>query len=238
MGAVFRLTGNTVMPAPGVRVLRAADYARLVEANDVLAAARERAAAMAAEAEKAYEERRQAGYEDGLMEGRMEQAEKMMETAMQAVEYIEGVEAKLVGVVTSAVRKIIGELDDRECTVRVVRNALNAVRSQQRVLIRVSPDDKDAVRTSLAAMISSAPNGATFLDVTADPRMKPGDCILECELGVLSSTPCWARSGSRRWPSNTSATCWKRPSATSIPWRRGDVWSRWWAPSSVPWFPV
>ena len=227
MGAVFRLTGNTVMPAPGVRVLRAADYARLVEANDVLAAARERAAAMAAEAEKAYEERRQAGYEDGLMEGRMEQAEKMMETAMQAVEYIEGVEAKLVGVVTSAVRKIIGELDDRECTVRVVRNALNAVRSQQRVLIRVSPDDKDAVRTSLAAMISSAPNGATFLDVTA---WRPSS--------RLSSTPCWARSGSRRWPSNTSATCWKRPSATSIPWRRGDAWSRWWAPSSVPWFPV
>ena len=119
MGAVFRLTGNTVMPAPGVRVLRAADYARLVEANDVLAAARERAAVMAAEAEKAYAERKRAGYEDGLMEGRMEQAEKMMETAMQAVEYIEGVEAKLVGVVTSAVRKIIGELDDRECTVRV-----------------------------------------------------------------------------------------------------------------------
>lgn len=60
MGAVFRLTGNAVMPAPGVRVLRAAEYAHLVEANDVLAAARERAAAMAAEAEKAYEERRQA----------------------------------------------------------------------------------------------------------------------------------------------------------------------------------
>ena len=160
MGAVFRLTGNTVMPAPGVRVLRAADYARLVEANDVLAAARERAAVMAAEAEKAYAERKRAGYEDGLMEGRMEQAEKMMETAMQAVEYIEGVEAKLVGVVTSAVRKIIGELDDRECTVRVVRNAL----------------------------ISSAPNGATFLDVTADPRMKPGDCILECELGVVDAS--------------------------------------------------
>ena len=52
----------------------------------------------------------------------------------------------------------------------------------------VSPDDKDAVRTSLAAMISSAPNGATFLDVTADPRMKPGDCILECERGVVDAS--------------------------------------------------
>lgn len=188
MGAVFRLTGNMVTPAPGLRVLRAADYARLVEANDILAAVRQRAAAMAEDAEKAYEERKRAGYEEGLMEGRMEQAEKMMETAMQAVEYIEGLEARLVGVVTSAVRKIIGELDQRECTVRVVRQALNAVRGQQRVLIRVCPDDKDAVRASLAAMISSAPGNAAFLDVTADPRMKPGDCVLECELGVVDAS--------------------------------------------------
>ena len=188
MGAVFQLTGNGIVPAPGVRVLRAEEYARFVEAGQILAAAREQAAAMRDEAEKAYEERKQQGYEDGLMEGRLEQAEKMMETAMQAVEYIEGVEDRLVGVVTSAVRKIIGELDDRECTVRVVRNALAAVRSQQRVLIRVSPDDKDSVRQALAAMISSTPGGATFLDVTADPRMKPGDCILECELGVVDAS--------------------------------------------------
>lgn len=188
MGTLFQLTGNHVLPAPGVRVLRAADYASLVEANRLLAMAEQRAAAMAADAEKAYEERRRQGYEDGLMEGRMEQSEKMLETAMQAVEYIEGVEGKLVDVVTSAVRKIIGELDDRECTVRVVRNALAAVRSQQRVLIRVSPDDKDSVRQALAAMISASPGAATFLDVTADPRMKPGDCILECELGVVDAS--------------------------------------------------
>ena len=187
MGAVFRLTGNTVMPAPGVRVLRAADYARLVEANDVLAAARERAAAMAAEAEKAYEERRQAGYEDGLMEGRMEQAEKMMETAIQAVEYIENIEETLVKVVTSAVRKIIGELDERERIVRVVRTALVSVRSQQKVLIRVCPADEPAVREALAAMIASAPGGVSFLDVSADPRMKPGDWILDSELGVVDA---------------------------------------------------
>lgn len=26
------------------------------------------------------------------------------------------------------------------------------------------------------------------VDVTADPRMKPGDCILECELGVVDAS--------------------------------------------------
>ncbi len=187
MGTVFRMTGDAVVPAPGVRILRAEEYSRLIEARNLLAAARERAAAIRAEAEEAYEARKREGYEDGVMEGRMEQAEKMMETAMQAVEYIENIEETLVKVVGSAVRKIIGELDDRERIVRVVRAALVSVRSQQKVLIRVCPADEAAVREALAAMIASAPGGVSFLDVSADPRMKRGDCILESELGVVDA---------------------------------------------------
>ena len=188
MGPMFRLTGHTVTPAPGVRVLRMADYARLVEANRVLEAAQQQAAAILDEAGRASEARKREGYENGLMEGRMEQAEKMMETALQAVEYIEGLEETLVRVVSTAVRKIIGELDDTECMVRVVRNALAVVRSQQKVLIRVASVDEPGVRAALAAMLASSPEGAALLDVKADPRMKHGDCILECELGVVDAS--------------------------------------------------
>ena len=187
MGTVFRLMGDTIAHHPGTRLLRAEEYSRLLEAGELLAAARDRAEAIRAEAEEAYEARRREGYDDGVMEGRMEQAEKMMETAMQAVEYIENIEETLVGVVTSAVRKIIGELDEKERIVRVVRTALVAVRSQQKVLIRVCPADEAAVRDALSAMIASAPGGVSFLDVSADPRMKPGDCILESELGVVDA---------------------------------------------------
>ena len=187
MGTMFQMTGGIVAPAPGTRLIRAEEYSRLLEAGELLAAARGRADAIRAEAEEAYETRRREGYEDGVMEGRMEQAEKMMETAMQAVEYIEHIEETLVKVVTSAVRKIIGELDERERIVRVVRTALVSVRSQQKVLIRVCPADEPAVREALAAMIASAPGGVSFLDVSADPRMKPGDCILESELGVVDA---------------------------------------------------
>ena len=187
MGTMFQMTGGIVAPAPGTRLIRAEEYSRLLEAGELLAAARGRADAIRAEAEEAYETRRREGYEDGVMEGRMEQAEKMMETAMQAVEYIENIEETLVKVVTSAVRKIIGELDERERIVRVVRTALVSVPSQQKVLIRVCPADEPAVREALAAMIASAPGGVSFLDVSADPRMKPGDCILESELGVVDA---------------------------------------------------
>lgn len=187
MGAMFRLIPHTVAPAPGTRVLRVEDYAFLVEAEDLLAAARRQAEEIRAAAEVVFEERRREGYEQGMLEGRMEQAEKMMETTLQAVEFIENIENTLVGVVASAVRKIIGELDDRERIVRVVRTALLNVRSRQKVLIRVCPSDEEAVREALAAMTATSPNGVSFLDVTADPRMKPGDCLLESELGVVDA---------------------------------------------------
>lgn len=51
----------------------------------------------------------------------------------------------------------------------------------------VCPADEAAVREALAAMIASAPGGVSFLDVSADPRMKRGDCILESELGVVDA---------------------------------------------------
>lgn len=188
MGTLFRLTANTLTPALGARVLKARDAALLVEGQAVLDAARARAAAMEAEAEQACEVRKQEGYNEGLMEGRLEQAEKMMETALQAVEYIEGIEETLVKVVATAVRKVIGELDDNERIVRIVRTALVTVRSQQRVLIRVAPSDEAAVRDALGVMLRAAPGAVSFLDVAADPRMSPGGCFLESELGVVDAS--------------------------------------------------
>ena len=93
MGSLFRLTGDTVTPSAGTRVLKASEAAVLLEANAVLDAARERVADMERKAGEAYERRREEGYRDGVEEGRLEHAEKVMETVLSSVEYIEGIEA-------------------------------------------------------------------------------------------------------------------------------------------------
>ena len=165
MGSLFRLTGDTVTPSAGTRVLKASEAAVLLEANAVLDAARERVADMERKAGEAYERRREEGYRDGVEEGRLEHAEKVMETVLSSVEYIEGIEATLVNVVAVAVRKVIGEIDENERIVRIVRNALVTVRNQQHVTIRVAPADEKAVREGLASMLASVPGGASFLDV-------------------------------------------------------------------------
>ena len=187
MEAVFHRIEGIVKPAPGTRILRAEAYASLLQAQSVLDDARAEAERIRQRAEVAYEQRQKQGYDDGVMEGQMQQAEKMLETSMQAVEYLEGLERQIVEVVTTAVRKIVGDLDDKERIVRVVRTALEQVRGRQRVLVRVCPEEEPHVREALAPMLVSASVSAG-IELVADQRMKPGSCMLESEMGVVDAS--------------------------------------------------
>jgi type III secretion protein L len=187
MGCVFRLTKDMILPSAGQRVLKAADAALLLEARNILDAAEKRAEEIIHEAEQVYAQRHEQGYADGKAEGKMEHAEKLMETVMSSLEFIEGVETTVVDVVNQAVRKVIGELEDDERIVRIVRTALTTVRNQQHVTVRVAPSDAPAVSTALAALLQSAPGKTSFLDLVPDARLEPGSCLLESELGVVDA---------------------------------------------------
>ena len=175
------------MPEAGTKCIKADEYGLLVEANDLLAQARVKAEKMEQDAEEAYQKKREEGYQDGLEEGKMEHSEKMLETILSSVEFIEGIENTLVQVVSQAVRKIIGEMDDKERIVSLVKNALNTVRGQQKVTIRVAPADEPAVSQALA-MMTAAPSGTSFLTIVSDARLQRDSCILESELGVVDAS--------------------------------------------------
>lgn len=188
MGSMLRMTAGTILPPAGQRVLKAADIATLREAQTILDAAREQAAGIIREAESEYQRQRGQGYEDGKAEGKLEHAEKMLETVMTSVEFIENIESTLVNVVSQAVRKIIADFDDNERIVRIVRTALTAVRNQQHVTVRVAPADADAVSKALAGLLHTAPGGKSFLDLIPDARLDRGACLLESELGVVDAS--------------------------------------------------
>ena len=203
MGSLFRLTGDTVTPSAGTRVLKASEAAVLLEANAVLDAARERVADMERKAGEAYERRREEGYRDGVEEGRLEHAEKVMETVLSSVEYIEGIEATLVNVVAVAVRKVIGEIDENERIVRIVRNALVTVRNQQHVTIRVAPADEKGRPGGVGIHAGlCAGRGPVFLDVVPDARLERGG------RAFWKASSAWSMPASRH-----SSRRWKTPCA-------------------------
>ena len=186
MGTLFRLNTDSLQPTAGTKIVKAAELGQLYEASALLDAARQKAADMERAALEAYEEKKREGYADGLEEGKLEHAEKMMETIISSVEFIEGIESTLVNVVNQSIRKIIGEMEDKERIVAIVRNALNVVRGQQKVTVRVAPADEAAVLEAMAGM--TAGGGNSFMTVIADARLERDSCILESELGVVDAS--------------------------------------------------
>ncbi len=172
----------SLAPFPAGRVIKAADYAATLEAQDILAAARAEAGRIVADAKATYESEKIRGREDGLAEGKEWAAEQMLETAARGADYLASLEERVVDVVVRSLRRIVGEMDDRERIVRVVRHALEVVRNQRQVILRVSPAEIDAVRARLHEILAGFP-GVTNLEVTA-----AGGCILETEIGVVDAS--------------------------------------------------
>ena len=184
MERIFRLN-KTELPAlaPGRKVLKAEDCSELYEATQIVKAAQEKAQKILLDAQDAYAKRYQEGYAEGLEAGKMENAEKVMETVLASVEFIEHIESTVVNVVSQSIRKIIGEIDSDTRIRRIVQTALNNVRGQQKVTVRVSPRDEATVSRALAAMTAGS-----YVMVVADPRLAPDSCILESDLGVIDAS--------------------------------------------------
>lgn len=176
-----------VTPDPAARVVRAADYATLVQSQALLDEARAQADAIVASAQEAFEAERRRGYEDGKQEALLDRAEKMIETVSRTVDYFANVENEMIDLVMGAVRKIVDGFDDREKVKIVVRNALAVVRNQKQMTLRLHPEDVEVVRVGINDILAAYP-GVGYLDLMPDARLARGACILESEIGMVEAS--------------------------------------------------
>lgn len=181
------LKADSLQLLPEQKVIKAADYAAYVEAQEIIQRARTEADALLAHATEAYEAEKRRGYEDGLMEGQEKIAEKMIDTISEAVNYLGGLEGKVVDIVVQALGRILGEIDKNELILRVVSNALEVARTQKQVTLRVAPAQADHLREKLNELLASFPS-INFIDIASDPRLKIGGCILETEMGFVDAS--------------------------------------------------
>lgn len=172
---------------PARKIIRAEEYQACLAAQDIIEQARSEARRILADAETKSLERQQEGYEEGLLAGRMEMAEKMVDSVGRAVEYVSGLEQTVVDIVLKALRKILGEMDDKERVVQVIRSALAVARNQRNILVRVCPAEADPIRSRVQEITRPYP-GIQFLEVVGDARLSPGACLLESEVGVIDAS--------------------------------------------------
>jgi type III secretion protein L len=186
MASLFRISPENIQAAPDSRLIKATEWARYCSAVEITEQARQYAEDLRQEARMAFDAEKKRGFAEGLREGRAEHAENMMETVLKSIEYIEGLEKGIVSLVSDALRKILGELPPEERIVGVVRQALNLVRGQKKVVLSVPPEDEPLAQGKLKEILSRHPS-IDFVDVRADGRLAPGACLLQSEMGVIDA---------------------------------------------------
>ncbi|MEM1303731.1 MAG: HrpE/YscL family type III secretion apparatus protein [Planctomycetota bacterium] len=181
----MKLQDGVALRPDGKRI-PAALFQAHVRGQDIIAEAERQAEEIRKLAERERQQQREEGYAEGLREGRLEMAERMVDSVSKSVDYFSGLEEQMTEIVMKALRKILGEMDDKERVLQVVRSALGVARNQTNVTLRVPPSEAEVARSRLDEIMQPYP-GIRFLEITAESRLKPGECILETELGVVDA---------------------------------------------------
>ncbi|MCR5415080.1 MAG: HrpE/YscL family type III secretion apparatus protein [Kiritimatiellae bacterium] len=170
------------------RLVKAADVATVRTADEIISAAEAEAERIRADAKAAFEEERQRGYAKGIADGKAEIADKKLELVDSSVAFMESVEGKMAGVVMTALRKCVDEIGDEQLVVQIVRKLMDAViRTQKRLIIKVSPAMVPVVRDRLKELLSRYPT-IESADVVEDERLTGTACVLETEAGVADAS--------------------------------------------------
>lgn len=168
-------------------IIKAADYAAVLDAQEIVRRATEEAEQIREEARREYATEKERGYREGLELGKAEIAERVVATAGQSAQYFSKLEDALVDVVIKSTRRVIGSFEDRERVQRIVEQALGLLRNQTQVRIKVSPMQREWLQSRVRALQSAFP-AVEFMEVQADARLPADGCILETELGVIDAT--------------------------------------------------
>ena len=172
---------------PSCRILKAEDYVVYLEAREVISAAQQEAEDIIAKARKTYEEEKRRGYQEGLAEIKGEQADHILKVVSRTINYLSEIEDTLANILIGGVKKIIGECDHKALAISLVKNALQHVRNEKHVTIRIAPGEYEAVQGQLNDILAEY-KGVGFIDLVADPRLSAGDCIMESEIGVVDAS--------------------------------------------------
>lgn len=178
---------SALHPDPGSPVLRADEASAWLDAQALRAQAQSDADDIRREAQDAYEAQCRRGYDEGLEQARLQEAERMIESVGRTVEYLAKVESEIVDLVMIAVKKIFADFDDHERVLVVARGALSALRNQKQMTLRVAPPQAPRLKERLDELLADYPN-VGYLDVVPDARLSGDACMLESEIGSVEAS--------------------------------------------------
>ena len=174
-------------PAAG-GVIKRDVYDASTEAERILAEAQEEGQEIVARAEREATRIREKAREDGRVEARAEANALLVKARIERERLLGETEPQLVALARGVAEKIIGrELEVRDDTiVAIVRQAIQTVRQQREIIVRVNPQDLEALQKGKHEIIAVLAR-AKDVDLRGDPSISRGGCVVESELGTIDA---------------------------------------------------
>lgn len=158
------------------------------EAQRIIQEAADEAARIRAQAE----EYRQRGYDEGYAEGVQQAQAEWTETILRLNRENEAkfrfFENDLVKLSLRISEKIIGEqlrIEPSSVT-QIVAKALEAVRHQREIYLRVNPDEYELINENKYLLLEQL-SRANDIDIRPDPDVAKGGCRIESETGTIEA---------------------------------------------------
>jgi type III secretion protein L len=130
----------------------------------------------------ASQQGREQGYRDGYNEGRRAALEDLGRAIEEMRAKLLTSEEELVGIVMSAMQRILGEMDDDSIARHCVKRALQDAADSAWVELRVAPEDMPIFAHFLEQIAMEA-GSIEIRALHADPLLKDGEMILDTPKG-------------------------------------------------------
>jgi len=168
-------------------IIKAADYQVQHQAESLLAAAQFEAGNVLASAKANASIELKKGYQKGLALAKVESAERLVKTNIQVHQMMQSAEKDLINLVKICVEKLIGEIEDDEKIVRLIRSGLTSMHNNHQIKIIVSHEMEKTVKAALPDMVSQLP-GLEFFEVVADAKMANDSYLLEGDSSIVKGS--------------------------------------------------
>jgi type III secretion protein L len=184
MGLAFLITTENLQLLSERKVLKEAEYAALLDASQLVEAARKEARRIVAQAEKQAEEHRRKGHEEGVQRAKAEYAQRLVSEAVASERQLRALRSSMAGMVVKAVGQFIADADPAELFEAALLRVDTLIRSEPFINIRVSPAQEPMLRVVLTKLHREA-QWTMSIAVQPDASLPDGGCVVQTSSGTL-----------------------------------------------------
>lgn len=159
------------------------------EARRIVAEAEEQAQQIIEAANAERDQTRQQGYEEGYQEALGAYTEQTTKALIEVRRKEAALEQEMIKLVRACVEKVLGQEVKLhpDAVAGIVRAALQDARQQREIIVRVHPDDVEALKRNKRRLLEVLAR-ANDIELREDPSITRGGCIVLTELGMIDAS--------------------------------------------------